>query len=119
MPPEDPKLIHSKDPARKTDKALLATAYFYHDALLMARYATLLGKPEDAQHFTALAEKLKAAFNQKFFNADTGQYDNGSQTSCVLPLAFGLVPDGRARAGLRPPGREDHRRDARATSAPA
>ena len=94
MPPEDPKLIHSNDPKRKTDKALLATAYFYHDALLMAGYATLLGKAEDARHFTELAEKLKAAFNEKFFRADTGQYDNGSQTSCVLPLAFGLVPDG-------------------------
>ena len=43
VPPEDPKLIHSNDPARKTDKTLLATAYFYHDAMLMARYATLLG----------------------------------------------------------------------------
>jgi alpha-L-rhamnosidase len=95
VPPEDPKLIHSNDPARKTDKAVLATAYFYHDALLMARYATLLGKAEDAQHFTTLAEKLKAVFNAKFFHADTGQYDNGSQTSCVLPLAFGLVPDGQ------------------------
>jgi alpha-L-rhamnosidase len=94
VPPEDPKLIHSNDPARKTDKALLATAYFYHDALLMARYATLLGKTEDAQQFAALAEKLKTAFNQKFYHADSGQYDNGSQTSCVLPLAFGLVPDG-------------------------
>jgi alpha-L-rhamnosidase len=94
VPPEDPKLIHSNDPKRKTDKALLATAYFYHDARLMARYATLLGKAEDARQFTELAEKLKAAFNAKFFRADTGQYDNGSQTSCVLPLAFGLVPDG-------------------------
>ncbi len=94
VPPEDPKLIHSNDPQRKTDKALLATAYFYHDAQLMAGYATLLGKAEDARHFTELAEKLKAAFNAKFFRADTGQYDNGSQTSCVLPLAFGLVPDG-------------------------
>jgi alpha-L-rhamnosidase len=94
VPPEDPKLIHSNDPKRKTDKALLATTYFYHDAQLMARYATLLGKAEDARQFTELAEKLKAAFNAKFFRADTGQYDNGSQTSCVLPLAFGLVPEG-------------------------
>jgi alpha-L-rhamnosidase len=94
VPPENPKLIHSNDPNRRTDKALLATAYFYHDALLMARYATLLGKAEDARHFTELAEKLKAAFNAKFFHAGTGQYDNGSQTSCVLPLAFGLVPSG-------------------------
>ena len=94
VPPEDPKLIHSNDPKRKTDKTLLATAYFYHDARLMAGYATQLGKAEDARHFTELAEKLKAGFNEKFFHADNGQYDNGSQTSCVLPLAFGLVPEG-------------------------
>jgi alpha-L-rhamnosidase len=94
VPPEDPKLIHSNDPKRKTDKALLATAYLYHDARLMARYATWVGKNDDARYFNDLAEQLKAAFNQKFFRADSGQYDNGSQTSCVLPLAFGLVPDG-------------------------
>ena len=94
VPPEDPKLNHSNDPARKTDKALLATAYFYHDAMLMAGYAKLLHKAEDAQQFTGLAQQLKTGFNRTFFHADTGQYDNGSQTSCVLALAFGLVPDG-------------------------
>ena len=94
VPPEDPKLIHSNDPKRKTDKALLATAYFYEDARLMARYATLLGKAEDARQFTALAATLKDAFNRRFYNAANGHYDNGSQTSCVLPLAFDLVPEG-------------------------
>lgn len=94
VPPEDPKLIHSNDPKRKTDKALLATAYFYADARLMARYATWLGKAEDARHFTGLAAGLKDAFNRRFFDAGAGQYDNGSQTSCVLPLAFDLVPEG-------------------------
>src|SRR3974390_1787923 len=44
VPPEDPKLIHSNDPARKTAPALLATAYFYLDAQLMAGYATALHK---------------------------------------------------------------------------
>lgn len=98
VPPEDPKLIHSRDPARKTDPALLATAYYYHDATLMADAASRLGRAEDAQHFTELAATLKEAFNAKFLNEDAGQYDNGSQTSCVLPLAFGLVPDAqRAR----------------------
>jgi alpha-L-rhamnosidase len=93
VPPEDPKLIHSRDPARQTDRALLATVYFYCDAQLMADYARLLRKADDEWHFTALANELKTAFNRKFFRADAGQYDNGSQTSCVLPLAFGLVPD--------------------------
>jgi alpha-L-rhamnosidase len=92
VPPEDPKLIHSKDPARKTAPALLATSYFYHCLTLMARYATLLDKPDDARRYLALAETLRTAFNAAFYKPDTGFYDNGTQTACVLPLAFGLVP---------------------------
>jgi alpha-L-rhamnosidase len=93
VPPEDPKLIHSLDPNRITDKALLATAYFYHDLKLMEGYAKMLGKDADARHFAQLAEQMKTAFNEKFLKRNRGQYDNGTQTSCVLPLAFGLVPD--------------------------
>jgi alpha-L-rhamnosidase len=93
VPPEEAKLIHSQDPARQTDKSLLATSYFYYDLRLMARYAKLLGKTADAERWSKLAEDYKTAFNHKFLNRDKGQYDNGSQTSCVLPLAFGLVPE--------------------------
>ncbi|HEV2393055.1 MAG TPA: family 78 glycoside hydrolase catalytic domain [Verrucomicrobiae bacterium] len=98
VPPEDPKLIHSKDPKRKTNTALLATAYFYEDALLMAGYAKQLGKSDDSRRFLDLAATLKRAFNERFLNQDAGQYDNGTQTSCVLSLAFGLTPEAqRAR----------------------
>lgn len=93
VPPEDPLLIHSRDPSRITDTTLLATAYFYHDCKLMENYATMLGKDADAQQYGGLADKLKAAFNDKFLDRAKGQYSNGTQTSCVLPLAFGLVPD--------------------------
>jgi alpha-L-rhamnosidase len=93
MPPEDPKLIHSSDPNRITDKALLATSYFYHDLRLMERYATTLGNTDDAARFSKLAGEIKTAFNNKFLNRELGQYDNGTQTSCVLPLALGLVPE--------------------------
>ncbi len=92
VPPEDPKLIHSKDPTRKTAPEILATSYFAHCLNLMARYATLLGKPDDTRRFTTLASQLKTALNEKFYNRAKGYYDNGSQTSCVLPLAFDLVP---------------------------
>jgi alpha-L-rhamnosidase len=93
VPPEDPALIHSKDPARQTDRALLATAYFVYDLKLMERYAKLLDKPDDAARFAKRAAELKSAFNHRFLDRAKGQYDNGSQTSCVLPLAFGLVPE--------------------------
>jgi alpha-L-rhamnosidase len=93
VPPEEAKLIHSKDPARQTSKALLATSYFYYDLCLMERYAKMLGKTADAERWSKLAADFKTAFNNKFLNRELAQYDNGTQTSCVLPLAFGLVPD--------------------------
>jgi len=93
VPPNDPKEIHTTDPTRITGKELLATSYFYFDLRLMERYANLLGKTADAAHFATLADEMKTAFNQRFLNRDLGQYDNGTQTSCVLPLMFGLVPD--------------------------
>jgi alpha-L-rhamnosidase len=93
VPPEDPTLIHSKDPKRNTNPALLATPFFYHDLRLMENEARRLGKTDDANCFGKLADEIKVAFNEKFLNRDLGQYDNGTPTSCVLPLAFGLVPD--------------------------
>lgn len=92
VPPEDPKLIHSKDPARKTAGPLLGTTYFHHCLKLMARYAVLLGKADDAARFSTLAGKLKEGLNAKYLNRELGQYDNGAQTASVLPLAFDMVP---------------------------
>jgi len=94
VPPEDLMLIHSKDPARQTARPLLATSYFYHDLKLMERYAGWLGKADDAEHFAKSADEIKVAFNEKYLDREKGFYDNGSQTSCVLPLAFGIVPEG-------------------------
>ncbi|GAB4133340.1 MAG: hypothetical protein Kow0040_15490 [Thermogutta sp.] len=93
VPPEAPHLIHSQDPARQTAKAVLGTSYFYHCARLMARYARVLGRPEDASRFDALADRLERAFNRRFLAPQRDHYDNGSQTSSVLPLAFGLAPE--------------------------
>jgi alpha-L-rhamnosidase len=94
VPPEDPRLIHSQDPARKTAPALLATSFLAHDLAVMARFADLLGKPDDAARWRCEAATIRAAFNGRFFDRAAGFYDNGTQTACVLPLAFGLVPDG-------------------------
>jgi len=98
VPPEDAELIHSVDPGRKTHPTLIATSYFCHCLNLMSRYAGLLEKPADAQRYGDLAKRMAAAMNQEFYDGVKGYYDNGSQTSCVLPLAFGLVPEaGRKR----------------------
>ena len=93
-PPESPALIHSKDPSRKTAGPILATTYLYHCLQLGARYARVLGIPEDERRFGAEADVLKRGLNEHFYKKDLAQYDNGSSTSYILPLAFDMVPAG-------------------------
>jgi alpha-L-rhamnosidase len=75
-----------------TSNSLLQTAYTYYDCSLVAKIADLLGKPEDAAHFRATAENVGTAFRTNFFDPNTKTFQSKTQTSYVLPLAFGLVP---------------------------
>ena len=97
VPPESPTLIHSQDPARRTDGTFIGTAYYYKLLHLMARYAKVLNQPEDAREFESLASTIRAAFTAKYFNSAEGTYNNGTQTSSLLPLAFGLADQPESR----------------------
>jgi len=70
----------------------MATAFYHYDALIMARIAETLGHQEDAGEFRKLAARIKAAFNERFFDAYGGYYDVGCQSVQALALAFDLVP---------------------------
>ena len=78
--------------AADTDKDLLATAYFAHDAFLMARIASVLGRTEDAAGYDALFGEIKAAFNRAFVG-EGAKLKGDTQTAYVLALRFGLLPD--------------------------
>lgn len=82
-----------------------ASAYYFHMLDLQSRSATLLGKTDDAAKYRALAEKARAAYNARYWNADAKRYGSVgydgkprvyAQTQNVLPVAFGIVPDGAA-----------------------
>jgi len=82
----------------KTEAGITDTAYYYVDTKIVALSAELLGQKDDARKYTELAGAIKAAFNQKFFQPDTGLYDNGSQTALSCALYQGLVePENKAR----------------------
>lgn len=98
VPPEAPALIHSMDPARRTDGTLIATAYYWYDLKLLARYAPLAGAPSDASAYEDLAARIQTAFNKRFFQPALDRYGNGSQTSTLLPIALHLAPADRTRA---------------------
>jgi alpha-L-rhamnosidase len=93
MPPEHPELVHSKDPARRTDGALLGSSFYYRMLYLLQRFAELQGKTEEAKAFAEEAVVIKDAYNRKFFNTETAQYSNNTVTANLLSLCYGLVPD--------------------------
>jgi alpha-L-rhamnosidase len=91
--------IGPKEPgyAQLTPRALTATAFFYYDTWILGQAAKALGQADDAAHYAALAEQIRAAFNQRFLNPQTNEYATGSQTANSIPLVMNLAPtDARA-----------------------
>lgn len=91
VPPESKELIHSQDPARKTDGQLIATAYHYYLLQMMIRFAELADHKKDIEEYATLAENVRKAFNKKFYDSSVGQYGNYTVTSNLLPLAFDII----------------------------
>jgi len=80
-----------------TPIALTATAFYFENVKIMAQAAALLGKTDDAKTFSDLAANIRAAFNEKFYNATNHSYATGSQCANAIPLVMGLCePTNRA-----------------------
>ncbi|MNJ93832.1 Bacterial alpha-L-rhamnosidase [compost metagenome] len=77
---------------QKHPSALIATAYYFQLATMMAHYSTLTGNGGDNAGYTELASELKKAFNLKFYNAQ-GYYGDNKLTDNLLPVYFGMVED--------------------------
>lgn len=107
VPPENLDMIHSQDPARKTDGSLISTAYVIRCLQLLEEFATLQGLDSEAANWKSQREEMSKAFNKKFLYIKRGTsvrpghvlypdsvfYGNNTATANLLPLAFGLVPD--------------------------
>ncbi len=68
------------------------TAFYFYDAVILSKIAKVLVNESESQQFAALAEEIKSAYNQKYFNPVTGNYNDGSQMANAFPLFLGLVP---------------------------
>jgi len=75
-----------------TSRPLMYSAYYFHNCQILSRVASLLGKPDESASFTELAEKVRAGFLSRFYDAKAKKFESETQCSYVLPLAFGLVP---------------------------
>jgi len=79
--------------AQLTPNGVTSTAIYYYDLKVLAQMAKVLGKEQEVKRFDAWSEKVKIAFNTKYFNSETNVYSTGSQTAMAMPLSMGLVEE--------------------------
>ena len=74
-------------------------SFFYENMKIMAEFAKLLGKTQEALDFEYRAAKAKKAVNEQMFDKEKGIYvdgigtDHSSLHANMMPLAFGIVPE--------------------------
>ncbi|MBN1419473.1 MAG: family 78 glycoside hydrolase catalytic domain [Planctomycetes bacterium] len=78
--------------SEETPFPLIRTAFYYNNAKITSQIAGLLGYADDASRYGELADAIRRAFHETWFDAATNRYASGSQTSQLLPLAMGIVP---------------------------
>jgi alpha-L-rhamnosidase len=76
----------------ETPKDLISTGTYYLSVKVLADIAHVLGRRADEREYRALCERIANAFHKRFWNAETGQYGNGSQFSNIFPLYLDIVP---------------------------
>lgn len=70
----------------------VSTMFFYHTLLQMQEMADILNKP-DGSYLALLTETIKRKINQKYFNAGTAQYDQGTQSANAMAVMMGLAEE--------------------------
>ena len=78
---------------RRVPVAQTSTAAYFYGADVLSRTAEILGKPQDAMKYRQLANRIRLAFNAKFYNKETGRYAPESQTAQAIPLFLNLPGD--------------------------
>ena len=90
---------------------ICGTAFIYKMLLSITKIAEILGETEDITIYKNACEDIFKAFNEKFYNAEKQIYETTfwdqkglrtkyRQTSNLLPLAFGMVPQENKKAVL-------------------
>jgi alpha-L-rhamnosidase len=78
---------------KEGDPKSVPTAYYYWDAVIMAKVAAILGNRADHDHFTKLTTAIAVKYNAKFLDSNTVNYEDGSQMANAFPLYLGIVPE--------------------------
>ena len=79
--------------AEETTAEFTITCTYYYLLRIMAEMATETGRTDDAQTFNDLADHVREAFNNRFYDTATATYEFGNQAELAMPLYYGLVPE--------------------------
>ena len=85
MQPEDRVDQHSTD--------LFNNCFYLYELQMAEKIAGVLGKKEDAEHYSRLYARSKPLIHEAFYDASAGYYANGEQPYQALPLLVDLVPE--------------------------
>lgn len=82
-----------------TERNAVVNAFHLRALKLMAEMGAAIGRPKDSAEFAGREARVRAVFQEKFFDSKRGLYRDGATTDHVslhanlFPLAFGLVPE--------------------------
>lgn len=94
------KCIGDHESIDKKTIALSATAFYYHHVIILAEFAKVLNKKEDASNYQKLAVEIRDAFVKTFLNPGTGVFDTGTQAAQLISLYYDLVPEKEKAAAI-------------------
>ena len=95
----DPNNKGERDGYVFKDYNTVVNAFYYENMRIMAEFAAVLGKTQEALDFEIRALKAKQAVNQTMFDPARGIYvdgigtDHASLHANMMPLAFNMVPE--------------------------
>ncbi len=84
-----------------TSAALISTASFYRFCVLMQGFSANLQYQDKAVYYAEWADKLRKAYNSRFFNKEKLYYENNTLTANLLSLSLGLCEENTAESVFR------------------
>jgi len=92
----DPAAPPDRPADARTDRHLVATAYFARSAELVGQAAGILELKEKEKHYLSLASNIRQAFAREYVTP-AGRMLSDAQTAYTVAIEFGLLPEPEQR----------------------
>lgn len=84
-----------------TPGEFISTSYYYYNAAVLSFMAKRLGREKEYEKYSALAQNIKNAMLEKWWDGETGIMCTGSQACQSMALWLGILPIERRKAAAQ------------------